>query len=139
MDFNMVGTAAGVVIAAIGLFLPHWLSTRTDRRKDFRAAAAHMQEKLLAEMKCISGGSYSFRSITEKDLFKLLPHASNRHQKLLIKAFDLYVHAHEQTAKTKPWEDGNQSSPIFFPMGFTITNPTDTLKEMQPLLRELRR
>lgn len=139
MDFNTVGTAAGVVIAAIGLFLPHWLSSRSDKRKGYRAAAANMQEKLLTEMRCISSGSYPFRSITEKELFRLFPYASRRRQKSLIKAFDLYVGAHERTAQTKPWEHANQSDQVFFALGLTITNPSDTLKEMQPLLRELRR
>lgn len=139
MDINTAGTIAGVLIAAAGLFMPTFLSNLSAKHKEFKKAAEGVLEKLLNEMYVISDGGYPFRSITDKDIFKLLPHTSKRRKRALLRAYDSYIKAHQVTAKTSHWHDDHSSETVFFPMAFILTNSQEVLEEMESLKKELSR
>lgn len=139
MDMNLAVAVAGVSLTAIGLFLPGWISRRSAEKKEFRDAAGPVLEKLLVEIDLISDGTYPYRSITEKDMLKLHPHVSKMRKRSLDNAFNLYLEAHQTTAKTKHWRNESHSREVFSPMIFIILNPEETLKQMKPLQRELSR
>ncbi|WP_455853143.1 hypothetical protein [Pantoea endophytica] len=127
----------GVLIAAIGIIAPHFISGRGSARAKLRAAAAPVLEKLLDEIDAIEGGSYPFRKIRESELKKLLHLTPGRKRKKFQYAIGQYMEAHE-IAITKHWSDENPSDgPVFFPASFVIKNPDEVLVKMSHLKKEL--
>ncbi|EAU1516107.1 hypothetical protein DYJ26_22175 [Salmonella enterica] len=128
----------GLFLAAAGLFIPSLISSRSSRRREFKAASAPLLIKLLEERTMISKGSYPFRTLTEDELFKVFPFATKRKQKRLLAAFYRYVNAHDKIAQARhyhserPYDGGP-----FFAFSFTVSNPDEVLKEIDPLIDEL--
>ncbi|HHQ4311120.1 hypothetical protein AAH211_01935 [Serratia fonticola] len=139
MDMNFAVAVAGVSLTAIGLFLPGWISRRSAEKKEFRDAAGPVLEKLLVEIDLISDGTYPYRTITKADMHKLLPRTPKARKEALKSAYDLYVEAHQSTAKTKNWQDESLSGGVFFPASFIVTNPDDVIKQMEPFKKQLSR
>ncbi|WP_025122253.1 MULTISPECIES: hypothetical protein [unclassified Serratia (in: enterobacteria)] len=139
MDMNLAVAVAGVSLTAIGLILPGWISRRSAEKKEFREAARPVLEKLLVEIDLMSDGTYPYRTITKTDMNKLLPRTPKGRKEALKNAYDLYVEAHQSTAKTKHWHDESPSGGVFFPASFIVTNPDDVIKQMEPFKKQLSR
>lgn len=139
MDMNIAVAVASVILTAIGVFLPIWISRVSAEKKQFREAAQPVLEKLLFEIDLISDGTYPYRTITKADMYKLLPRTPKGRRMALKNAYDLYVEAHQSTAETKPWHDENPSGGVFFPASFIITNPDEVIKQMEPFKKQLSR
>ncbi|ECI5662705.1 hypothetical protein DUR03_25750, partial [Salmonella enterica subsp. diarizonae] len=77
-------------------------------------------------------------TLTEDELFKVFPFATKRKQKRLLVAFHHYMNAHDKVAKIRhyhserPYDGGP-----FFAFSFTVSNPDEVLKEIDPLIDEL--
>ncbi|EBR9318642.1 hypothetical protein CC707_14765 [Salmonella enterica subsp. enterica serovar Panama] len=128
----------GLFLAAAGLFIPSLISSRSSRRREFKAASAPLLIKLLEERTMISKGSYPFRTLTEDELFKVFPFATKRKQKRLLAAFYRYVNAHDKIAQARHYHsDLPYDGGAFFVFSFTIDNPDEALKEIKPLIDEL--
>lgn len=127
-----------LLLAAAGIFIPAFIGICLSRRSAFKAASAPLLIKLLEERTMISKGSYPFRTLTEDELFKVFPFATKRKQKRLLVAFHHYMNAHDKVAKIRhyhserPYDGGP-----FFAFSFTVSNPDEVLKEIDPLIDEL--
>ncbi|EHG4771080.1 hypothetical protein J3916_004182 [Salmonella enterica] len=127
-----------LLLAAAGIFTPAFIGICLSRRSAFKAASAPLLIKLLEERTMISKGSYPFRTLTEDELFKVFPFATKRKQKRLLVAFHHYMNAHDKVAKIRhyhserPYDGGP-----FFAFSFTVSNPDEVLKEIDPLIDEL--
>ena len=127
----------GVAVTAIGVFVPHLLSSRSACKARFREIAKPFLEKLLNEIEAIEGGSYPFRKIRESELKHLLHQIPSRRRKAFQHAIDQYLEAHS-IAITKHWHDEYPSDgQVFFPGSFVITNPIEVLEKLEPLKKAL--
>ncbi|MDX7987846.1 hypothetical protein FE392_10960 [Xenorhabdus sp. 12] len=131
-----------IVIAVIGVLIPvalYFANKQDQNKKERRKVSNEILVKLIKEITLIESGRYPFTKLSQRDFDKLLALVSERKMKKLKSAINSYERAHNETVKIKHYHDTHPSDRVFILNAFDVINPKETIKDLEPLRRFLKK
>ncbi|EOE5320593.1 MULTISPECIES: hypothetical protein [Providencia] len=139
MDLGLIVSIIGVVVAIVGIVATYLFAPSAEKKKEIRTAAKIPLIKLTNEISLMEEGTYPNITIRDSDFNELLSLLTERKSTELKKLIKQYKAAHNETAKIQHYHDTKPSNSIVFLNAFDILNPKETIEQLRPLLKFLKK
>ncbi|HEK0625106.1 TPA: hypothetical protein ACG0QJ_003504 [Proteus mirabilis] len=139
MDLGLIVSIIGVLVAIVGIIASYLLAPSVEKKKELRSAAKVPLTKLIDEISLMECGSYPNMTIRDSEFNALLSLLTEKKTLKLKKLIKQYRSAHNETAEIQHYHDTRPSDSIVFLNAFDIINPKETIEQLKPLLKFLKK